>query len=45
MKQENIMEEKDAEGLTDQEQKLQKDEEEYNIYVTRISVEEESDPR
>ena len=39
------MEEKDAEGLTDQEQKLQKDEEEYTIYVARISEEEESDTK
>ena len=36
------MEEKDAEGLIEQEQKLQMDEEEYAIYVTRISKEEES---
>ena len=37
------MEEKDAKGLTDQEQKLQKDEEEYAIYIAGISEEEESD--
>ena len=42
MEQENIIEEKDAEGLTDQDQKLQKDEEEYAIYIARKSEEEES---
>ena len=42
-KQENIMEEKDAEGLTDQKKILQKEEEEYAIYVTRLSEEEESE--
>ena len=41
MKQENIMEEKDAEELTIQEQNLQKDEEEYAIYLARISKGEE----
>ena len=40
---ENIMEEKDAEGLTDQEQKLQKDKEEYTIYIAGISEEEETE--
>ena len=45
MKQENTVEKKDAEGLTDQEQKLQKDKEEYAIYVARISKEEESDTK
>ena len=40
MKWENIMEEKDAEGLTDQEQKIQKDEEEYAIYIAGLSEEE-----
>ena len=43
MEWENIMEEKDAEGLTDQEENLQKDEEEYAIYIARIREEEESD--
>ena len=43
MEWESIIEEKDAEGLTDQELKLQKDEEEYSIYVAGISEEEESD--
>ena len=42
MEWENIMEEKDSEGLTAQEQKLQKDEEEYAIYIARISKKEES---
>ena len=42
MERENIMEKKDPEDLMDQEQKLQKDEE-YAIYVTGISKEEESD--
>ena len=37
----SIIEEKDAEGMTDQEQKLQKDEEEYAIYVAGISKEED----
>ena len=36
------MEEKDARGLMEQEQKLQTDEEEYTIYIARISREEES---
>ena len=40
---ESIIEEKDAEELTDQELKLQKDEEEYSIYKAGISEEEESD--
>ena len=43
MEWESIIEEKDTEGLTDQEQKLQKDEEEYTIYIAGISEEEESD--
>ena len=42
-KQENIVEEKDIEGLTDQEKMLQKEEEEYAIYVAGLSEEEESD--
>ena len=37
------MEKKNAEGLTDQEQNLQKDEGEYVIYITRISEGKESD--
>ena len=45
MKQENIMEEKDIEGLTDQEKMLQKEEEEYAIYVAGLSEEEESDSK
>ena len=43
MEWESIIEEKDAEGLIDQELKLQKDEEEYSIYIAGISEEEESD--
>ena len=39
---EDIIEGKEAEGLTEQEQKLQEDEEEYAIYVARISEVEES---
>ena len=35
MEWEGIMEEKDTEGLTDQEQKLQKDEEEYAYLHSR----------
>ena len=42
-KQESIMEEKDAEGLTDQEKILQKEEEEYAIYIAGMSKEEESE--
>ena len=42
-KQENIMEEKEVEGLTDQEKMLQKEEEKYAIYVGGLSEEEESD--
>ena len=37
---ENIIEEKDIEELTDQELRLQRDEEEYSIYVAGISEEE-----
>ena len=40
---ENIIEEKDIEELTDQELRLQKDEEEYSIYIAGISEEEEGD--
>ena len=43
MEQESIIEERDAEGLTDQELKSQKDEEEYSIYIAGISKEEVSD--
>ena len=39
---ESITEEKDVEELTDQELMLQKDKEEYSIYVAGISEEEES---
>ena len=39
---EDIIEGKEAEGLMEQEQKLQEDEEEYAIYVAGISEEEES---
>ena len=42
MEWESIIEEKDAEGLTDQELKFQKDEEGYSIYIAGISEEEES---
>ena len=41
--QENIVEEKDAEGLTDQEKILHKEEENYAIYIARLSEEEESE--
>ena len=37
------MEEKDVEGLTDQEKMLQKEEEVYAIYVAGLSKEKESD--
>ena len=37
----SIIEEKDGEGLTDQDLKLQKDKEEYTIYIVGISEEEE----
>ena len=40
--QESIIEEKDTEELTDQELKLQKDKEEYSIYIAGMSEEEES---
>ena len=43
MEWENIIEEKEVEELTDQELRLQKDEEEYSIYVAGISEEEEND--
>ena len=43
MEWESTIEEKDTEGLTDQELKLQNDEEEYSIYIAGISEEEESD--
>ena len=39
---ENIIEEKDIEELTEQELRLQKDKEEYFIYIAGISKEEES---
>ena len=42
MEWEGIIEEKDTERLTDQEQKLQKYKEEYAIYIAGISEEEES---
>ena len=42
MEWEDIIEGKEAEGLTEQEQKLQEDKVEYAIYVARISEEEES---
>ena len=45
MKQENIMEEKDIEGLTEHEKMLQEEEEEYAIYVAGLSEEEESDTK
>ena len=38
-KQENILEEKDVEGLTDQEKMLQEEEEEYAIYIAGLSKE------
>ena len=41
----NIMEEKDVEELTDQEKMLQKEEEEYAIYIGGLSEEEESDTK
>ena len=44
-KQENIAEEEDNEGLTDQEKTLQKEEEEYAIYIGMLSKEEESDTK
>ena len=44
-KQENIMEKKDIEGLTDQEKMLQKEGEEYAIYIAGLSEEEESDTK
>ena len=43
MEWEYIMEEEDARGLMEQEQKLQKGKEDYAIYIARISKEEESD--
>ena len=43
MKQENLMEEEDNEGLTDQEKSLQKEEEEYAIYIAGLNEEEESE--
>ena len=43
MEWESIIEEKDVEGLTEQEQQLQKDEEEFTIYVAGMNEEEESD--
>ena len=43
MEWESTIEEKDTEGLTDQEQNLQKDEEEYAIYIAGISEDKESD--
>ena len=39
MKQENNMEKKDAEGLRDQEKILQEEEEDYAIYIARLSKE------
>ena len=44
-KQENIAEEEDNRGLTDQQKILQKEEEEYAIYVSMLSEEEESDTK
>ena len=40
---EDTMEEKEAEGLMEWVQKLQKDKKEYTIYIARMSKEEESD--
>ena len=45
MKQENIVEEEDNERLTDHEKTLQKEEEEYAIYIGMLSEEEESDTK
>ena len=42
MEWESIIEEKDAKGLTDQELKFQKDEEEFSIYIAGIGEEGES---
>ena len=43
MKQETIMEEKDAEGLTDQEKIPQEEEEEYAIHIAGLSEEEDNE--
>ena len=45
MKQENIAEEEDNEGLTGQEKTLQKEEEEYVIYIGMLSKEEKTDTK